>query len=50
MTTFFTVAEHWDGLPRELVETSSLEILTTQLDTVLGNLLDLTHLWAHRLS
>ena len=36
---FFTmrVAEHWYRLPREVV-TPSLEVVKTQIDTVLGNL------------
>ena len=38
---FFTlrVAKHWDRLPRELVETPSLEIFKTLLDAILCNLL-----------
>ncbi|KAK4823278.1 hypothetical protein QYF61_000373 [Mycteria americana] len=31
------VTEHWHRLPREVVESPSLEILRTQLDTALGN-------------
>ncbi|GAB0208953.1 mitochondrial enolase superfamily member 1 [Grus japonensis] len=38
---FFTlrVTEHWKRLPREVVESSSLEILKTRLDVILCNLL-----------
>ena len=38
---FFTVrvAEHWKRLPRETVESPSLEILKTHLDAFLCNLL-----------
>jgi len=35
----FRVTEHWDRLPRGVVESPSLEILKTHLDTVLCNLL-----------
>jgi len=38
---FFTlrVTEHWNRLPREVVESPSLEIFKTRLDKVLYNLL-----------
>ncbi|KFV83731.1 hypothetical protein N308_01668, partial [Struthio camelus australis] len=38
---FFTVrvTEHWNGLPREVVEFPSLEIFKTRLDVILGNVL-----------
>ena len=37
---FFTVrvTEHWHRLPREVVESPSLEIFKSHLDMVLGNL------------
>ena len=38
---FFTVrvTEHWNRLPREAVESPSLEIFKTHLDAILHNLL-----------
>jgi len=33
------LAEHWNRLPREVVESPSLEIFKTRLDKVLGSLL-----------
>ncbi|KFV49474.1 hypothetical protein N328_11852, partial [Gavia stellata] len=38
---FFTlrVAEHWNKLPREVVESPSLEIFKTRLDAFMCNLL-----------
>jgi len=33
------MAEHWHRLLREVVGSSSLQTLKTQLDTILGNLL-----------
>ncbi|KFV80939.1 hypothetical protein N308_12063, partial [Struthio camelus australis] len=39
--TFFPVRvrEHWHRLPREVVESPSLEMFKTRLDAVLGNML-----------
>ncbi|KFV80218.1 hypothetical protein N308_12336, partial [Struthio camelus australis] len=33
------VTEHWKRLPREVVESPSLEIFKTRPDVILGNLL-----------
>ncbi|KFV85581.1 hypothetical protein N308_05604, partial [Struthio camelus australis] len=33
------VAEHWKMLPREAVESPSLETFKTRLDVILGNML-----------
>ena len=33
------VVKHWTRLPRQVMESPSLEILKTRLDTVLDNLL-----------
>ncbi|KFV88637.1 hypothetical protein N308_03532, partial [Struthio camelus australis] len=33
------VTEHWHRLPREAVESPSLEIFKTHLDVILGNML-----------
>ncbi|KFV73764.1 hypothetical protein N308_12987, partial [Struthio camelus australis] len=32
------VTEHWHRLPREAVESPSLEIFKSRLDTILGNM------------
>ena len=44
MKNFFTmrVTEHWKRLPRETVESPSLEIFKSHLDTILGNMLWVT--------
>ncbi|KFV81076.1 hypothetical protein N308_05431, partial [Struthio camelus australis] len=41
MKNFFTAAvtEHWNRLPREVVESPSLEMFKSHLDRVLGSLL-----------
>ncbi|KFV77174.1 hypothetical protein N308_00750, partial [Struthio camelus australis] len=33
------VSEHWHRLPREVVESPSLQIFKTRLDVILGNIL-----------
>ena len=47
MKNFFTVrvTEHWSRLPREAVDSPSLEIFQTHLDEVLCSLLWVTLLW-----
>jgi len=35
------VIKHWNRLPKEFVESPSLDVFKTQLDTVVGNLVSL---------
>jgi len=37
-STLVGVVKHWNGLPREAVEASSLETFKARLDGALGNL------------
>jgi len=37
---FFAVPEQWHRLPREVVESPSIEIVKSSLDVVLGSLLE----------
>jgi len=39
------VTEHWNRLPERVVDSSSLDIIKTCLDTVLCSLLQVTLLW-----
>jgi len=39
------VTKHWNMLPREVVDSPTLEIFKTHLDEVLCNLLYVTLLW-----